>query len=559
MYWNTTESTRLRRNTTKSTRLRHFPNFVQKTWSTKIPNFIRTLRGTKITDALRGQWNVNIILRKHEESQLIKAARKTEKDPMRREMKARVIATVLAGFEELLGGEAAAEGFYGAVMSELWNEERHIYWVKAAGQLAGGRTDQFLRTLLAVAIYMFQVASTFIQRVGGDPPTPPGRVMLKTILTAIWSSSPVLAGFAGAFPILLYALPIGFSCRHIWLLLILLLSLASLLFSLSLHALQWGPSHHRRWQAILTKDFFIGTGSLLVIILSAMGAFNSCFCWGRAWCVSEPVVPLVTTGFYKMQNETVFPRIVAPVLVFQLVFCGLVIVANWRGVYVMRWSEAPRRWVWEEEQRAVAEKEVRRREEAGRVGAEMGAVEEVEKAKGTPLVSAREVIVEEAVEEGSRVVLSDGASSLEEEFVDAPTHITDEDDNRATNETAELAQGNLESTNTGQQPKPAPEVAITARDTKQPNERSPDMDYDNFAAQKYDRRYFMILWKHLTETTLPQPDSTPPSTSQNALAPSHAEPDPSPDQQSDHPAPLPGSAEHRTMSDSHPPYNAKTS
>jgi hypothetical protein len=50
---------------------------------------------------------------------------------------------------------------------------------------------------------------------GGNPTYRPfktsnlkdSRAILKTIFTALWSSSPVLAGFAGAFPILLYALP----------------------------------------------------------------------------------------------------------------------------------------------------------------------------------------------------------------------------------------------------------------------------------------------------------------------------------------------------------------
>jgi len=65
-------------------------------------------------------------------------------------MKVRVFATVLAGFEELLGANAPInKAFYKAIF-------------KAAGDLAGGRTGEFARTLLAVAVYMLGVVSGFV-------------------------------------------------------------------------------------------------------------------------------------------------------------------------------------------------------------------------------------------------------------------------------------------------------------------------------------------------------------------------------------------------------------
>jgi len=90
--------------------------------------------------------------------------------------KARVIAAVLVGFEELLGAQAAAPGFYDTIMDELWDDGKHIHWVQAALELGGGRIDEFLTTLLAVISYILQVASAFTPQFGGEPATPPGHV-----------------------------------------------------------------------------------------------------------------------------------------------------------------------------------------------------------------------------------------------------------------------------------------------------------------------------------------------------------------------------------------------
>jgi len=354
----------------------------------------------------------------------------------------RVVATVLAGFEELAGAKIKSDEFYEAAITMLWGEEldspREQHWKKAALDLSDGRTNEFLRALLAIALYILQVTSAFLPAVGGEPPTPPGGVIacalflsylvpaavlsncigaftsrrsclsiisrfvdatapddiaqrrqhelfegselsdwkryfhrlhfnggnytyrpfksenlaskkdvLACILAALCSSLPVMAGFVGAFPILLHAVPSGFSCRHVWLLIIWVLWIVSAFISTFLR-----NNPHRRWKIILFKDLFIGIPSLVIVTLSAMGGFNSCSCWGRSLFVGkDPVtIPLVTEAVYKANDQGVFPKIVGSVIGFQLCFCAVVILKNWRGVTLMRWNEGSRRKLWEEVQ-----------------------------------------------------------------------------------------------------------------------------------------------------------------------------------------------------------------
>jgi len=131
-----------------------------------------------LVNQLRKIWNTTIRRREHVDLPELVAARDAEKTIKKDEMQVRVVATVLAGFEELLGANAATEGFYKDIIKELWDNKKHAHWVEAALDLAGGRTDEFFRTWLAVAIYILQVASAFVRGVGGEPPTPPGFVYL---------------------------------------------------------------------------------------------------------------------------------------------------------------------------------------------------------------------------------------------------------------------------------------------------------------------------------------------------------------------------------------------
>ncbi|KAK5658470.1 hypothetical protein OQA88_1859 [Cercophora sp. LCS_1] len=53
---------------------------------------------------------------------------------------------------------------------------------------------------------------------------------LTPLLTGLFCILPILAGFAAAFPIFLYATPSGFGCRHIWLIIVVGLWLLSSVF-----------------------------------------------------------------------------------------------------------------------------------------------------------------------------------------------------------------------------------------------------------------------------------------------------------------------------------------
>ena len=141
----------------------------------------------RLQDAVRRLWN-SVLRQEHEEFRELAAARQEDQRNRVEEEKIRVVGTVLAGFEELLGAEAASRDFYQDIIRELWDMERHIHWVHAALEISGGRTDQFLRTLFAVAIYILQVVSAFAKRVGGEPPTPPGYVffLASLVCSLVW-------------------------------------------------------------------------------------------------------------------------------------------------------------------------------------------------------------------------------------------------------------------------------------------------------------------------------------------------------------------------------------
>jgi len=350
---------------------------------------------------------------------------------------ARVVATVLAGFEDVLGPSIPDRDW---ITTSLLHQigpavspEQMKRWQRAAFELSDGRTDEFLRTILAISLYVLQVMSAFIPDVGGEPSTPPGgvigsalflgflvpaaflsnvlgsfasqrsglsalsrlvrtavpppsrddRVLIEraswaqyfshlqfsggnntyrpwkssdwvqarrrwTLLTAAWAASPVLASFAGAFPIMFFAVPNGFSCRHVWLVLVFGLWMLGALFSSALYPFL---RHNRRlhWQITLTKDVLIGVGGLMVVTLSAMGGFNSCSCWGRELVLGRAAaaVPITATGRYQMYDRSVYPTVVGSVIGFQLLFCFLTIVWYWKGVTLMRWSEGRRQRLWE--------------------------------------------------------------------------------------------------------------------------------------------------------------------------------------------------------------------
>jgi len=130
--------------------------------------------------------------------------------------------------------------------------------------------------------------------------------------------------------------------------------MASAVATTALHKTRCG-TESSRWKGMLIKDSFIDIGGLSFIVLSAVGAFNSCDCWGRALWVSKVTVSLVTNPFYKLQGQTIFPEIVTPVLFFQLCFCASIVLVNRRGVSIMRWTDQAREEMWLQVARAESQ------------------------------------------------------------------------------------------------------------------------------------------------------------------------------------------------------------
>ena len=87
----------------------------------------------------------------------------------------KVIATVFAGFEEIKGPDMMS-GYLHIVVDEagLNHDAKYRHWELAAVELADSRSDEFLRTTLAVILYFYNVIASFVEAVGGSQSSPPG-------------------------------------------------------------------------------------------------------------------------------------------------------------------------------------------------------------------------------------------------------------------------------------------------------------------------------------------------------------------------------------------------
>jgi len=73
--------------------------------------------------------------------------------------RALVIATVLVGFEGMLGSEATDEECFHAIARrfDVNDEALFVEWQRTAGELTDSRTDQFLYTAFAIIFYIYQL------------------------------------------------------------------------------------------------------------------------------------------------------------------------------------------------------------------------------------------------------------------------------------------------------------------------------------------------------------------------------------------------------------------
>ena len=94
--------------------------------------------------------------------------------------KVRNLATVLGAIEELTGYASNPIQVYNAIMlrtaltGDGAGDELDRLVGRIAQRLSDNRTDEWLRTILATALYFFQLLSAFVAVIGGGQTSPPG-------------------------------------------------------------------------------------------------------------------------------------------------------------------------------------------------------------------------------------------------------------------------------------------------------------------------------------------------------------------------------------------------
>jgi hypothetical protein len=370
----------------------------------------------------------------------------------------RIIATVFAGFEEIAGSSITSEELFTSIAegSGIGKEETFREWRRTATELADSRTDEFLRSCLAIVLYIYQVIAGFVKEVGGDPSSPPGgrigtAMFISWLVTAVllsnavggftsrrtcfaiisrfkertknrvelpsstmstismrlcgrryfeytswtpyfesqsWSGAiytyrpwktryitgerdrgrtalllslamlPIWIGMTGGFVIIWYTLPNGFNCRHIWLVGIFFVWHVSAFLTWIAYTTGFITGKYH-WHFVLVKDAVIAIPSILIIFLSSCGLFNSCFCWSGYYSYgSRAHVPLNSDPFYKHNDRTIYPIVVAICIFLQcLVFVAVAVMWR-RGLGIMRWSDKARHEEWKTARREKGESAV---------------------------------------------------------------------------------------------------------------------------------------------------------------------------------------------------------
>lgn len=96
--------------------------------------------------------------------------------------------------------------------------------------------------------------------------TPTRHRHLHTLLLATLAAAPVLIGLVGGVLILWYQLPVGLNCRHVWLVGVALLWIASAFITLMTHGSGFATGTYH-WRFTLIKDACIAVPSLLAMFL----------------------------------------------------------------------------------------------------------------------------------------------------------------------------------------------------------------------------------------------------------------------------------------------------
>ena len=110
-----------------------------------------------------------------------------------------VAAIVLSAFEDLLSPSIRSYNTFKDLLDVFWIPQARLLWRDTALDLADERSDERLRSMLAVALYVLQILSAFIVDIGGGTSYPPGGViavaltltfLIPTVLFSSWIGAP---------------------------------------------------------------------------------------------------------------------------------------------------------------------------------------------------------------------------------------------------------------------------------------------------------------------------------------------------------------------------------
>lgn len=174
-------------------------------------------------------------------------------------------------------------------------------------------------------------------------------------LLFLLATFPVAVSAVGAFIIMWYAVPRGWSCRHTWVLGVTVSWLVSVACTTVLHSRNpFGMSDRALYVLVMLKDGFFSILGLGLVFLSTSGIFNNCYCWSAyMWhrflpgdWGEEAFVPLSTEQAYGFNAVNIYSHVVFACLGAQLAFFAFVVFLWWDGIYVVRWNEERCRQEW---------------------------------------------------------------------------------------------------------------------------------------------------------------------------------------------------------------------
>ncbi|KAK4170155.1 hypothetical protein QBC43DRAFT_348593 [Cladorrhinum sp. PSN259] len=118
----------------------------------------------------------------------------------------RIVSTVLSGFEEIFSAELATSSDFRRSLWQFMNDfgassdDRYIQrqWQKTALELVDSRTDDMLRAILALTVYVLGLCSAFIADIGGSSTTIPGGVIGVSLSLSFLIPIVILSNAVGA-------------------------------------------------------------------------------------------------------------------------------------------------------------------------------------------------------------------------------------------------------------------------------------------------------------------------------------------------------------------------